>query len=222
MGEFLPLYSSLFPCPFCTLRSKNLLETVKRATSSLKAKSGTAKTGTINDTVSVELEDTQLEVSQHQRSFEALGIRGNRVLPPFSRSWQYREWNLSILKRVAEVSYQSPDPKRPIGQPERYSKVFEKGKVYLLRLINTSLDTTLIFSIDGHNITVIGSDFVPITPYETNAVLVGIGTSSVHGSTVWILYRLTFFPRPKISCGSQSESRHIISRRQLLDTNDTC
>ena len=66
-------------------------------------------------------------------------------------------------------------PNLPIGQPERYSKVFEKGKRYLLRLINTSLDTTFVFSIDGHNVTVVGADFVPIVPYSTNSVLVGIG-----------------------------------------------
>ena len=66
-------------------------------------------------------------------------------------------------------------PNLPIGQPERYSKVFERGKRYLLRLINTSLDTTFVFSIDGHNLTVIGADFVPIVPYNTSSVLVAIG-----------------------------------------------
>ncbi|KAL8823326.1 MAG: hypothetical protein Q9191_005957 [Dirinaria sp. TL-2023a] len=66
-------------------------------------------------------------------------------------------------------------PKLPIGQPERYSKVFKRGRRYLLRLINTSLDTTFVFSIDGHNVTVIGADFVPIEPYNTSSVLVAIG-----------------------------------------------
>ena len=105
--------------------------------------------------------------------------------------------------------YKTKDPKRPIGQPERYSKVFEKGKRYLLRLINTSMDTTFIFSIDGHIIHVIGSDFVPIEPYNTTAVLVGIGASSMQGSTV-ISRELTFFPRPKIPCCSRSSSRQTI------------
>lgn len=45
----------------------------------------------------------------------------------------------------------------------------------MLRLINTSADATFIFSIDKHNITVIGADFVPILPYTTDSVLVGIG-----------------------------------------------
>ena len=50
-----------------------------------------------------------------------------------------------------------------------------RGKLYLLRLINTSVDSTFIFSIDNHNLTIIETDFVPIHPYQTNSVLVAIG-----------------------------------------------
>lgn len=51
-----------------------------------------------------------------------------------------------------------------------------QGKKYLIRIINTSLDTDYIFSLDNHNLTVISSDFVPITPYDkvTN-IAVAIG-----------------------------------------------
>ena len=35
-----------------------------------------------------------------------------------------------------------------------------------------------MFSIDGHNLTVMSSDFVPIKPYETESVTVGIGKLS--------------------------------------------
>ena len=59
--------------------------------------------------------------------------------------------------------------------PKKYSTTFKEGKKYLLRLINTSVDSTWIFSIDGHDMQVIGIDFVPIKPYITNHVLVGIG-----------------------------------------------
>ncbi|KAF2002221.1 multicopper oxidase [Amniculicola lignicola CBS 123094] len=52
---------------------------------------------------------------------------------------------------------------------------FQKGKKYLLRLINTSVDAAFVFSIDGHNLTVVESDFVPIHNYTTNSVLIGIG-----------------------------------------------
>ena len=56
-----------------------------------------------------------------------------------------------------------------------YKMVFKKGKRYLLRLIKTSVDTTFVFSIDNHKITGMSSDFVPIKPYVTDSVLVGIG-----------------------------------------------
>jgi len=57
----------------------------------------------------------------------------------------------------------------------KYNTTFERGKRYLMRLINTSVETTFIFAIDNHNITVISSDFVPIKPYVTNHVVIGIG-----------------------------------------------
>ena len=46
---------------------------------------------------------------------------------------------------------------------------------YLMRLINTSVDTAFVFAIDDHKITVVGADFVPIKPYVTDHVVVGIG-----------------------------------------------
>ena len=80
-----------------------------------------------------------------------------------------------LLNGKGRYNYVNPKkPNLPIGQPERYNKILEKGRRYLLRLINTSLDTTFIFSIDGHNLTVIGADFVPIEPYNTRSVLVAI------------------------------------------------
>ena len=49
----------------------------------------------------------------------------------------------------------------------------------MLRIINTSVDTTYIFSIDNHNLTVMSTDFVPIEPYNTSHIVVGIGKSFV-------------------------------------------
>src|SRR4051812_39649381 len=46
---------------------------------------------------------------------------------------------------------------------------------YLLRVINTSFSTTFVFSIDNHKLEVVGADFVPIHPYNTSGILVGIG-----------------------------------------------
>ncbi|KKY23553.1 putative multicopper oxidase [Phaeomoniella chlamydospora] len=60
-------------------------------------------------------------------------------------------------------------------QTSRYNITVTRGKKYLLRIINTSVDTTFVFAIDNHNLTVIGSDFVSIHPYVTNSIRVGIG-----------------------------------------------
>ncbi|KAM0715961.1 hypothetical protein Q7P37_008475 [Cladosporium fusiforme] len=51
----------------------------------------------------------------------------------------------------------------------------KKGKKHRLRLINTGIDNNFHISIDGHNFTVITSDFVPIKPYVTNSVSINIG-----------------------------------------------
>lgn len=58
------------------------------------------------------------------------------------------------------------------------TKSIPQGARYLLRLINTSVDTTFIFSIDSHNLTVMSSDFVPIHSYTTDHVVIGIGMLS--------------------------------------------
>jgi hypothetical protein len=59
--------------------------------------------------------------------------------------------------------------------PERYNKTVEGRKRYLLRLINTSTDTTYVFAIDNHNFTVVESDLVPLQPYVTDHLAIGIG-----------------------------------------------
>ncbi|KAL8637645.1 MAG: hypothetical protein Q9228_005105 [Teloschistes exilis] len=60
-------------------------------------------------------------------------------------------------------------------QGYKFNTTVEGGKKYLMRLINTSVGTTFVFAIDNHNITVMSSDFVPIKPYVTDHVVVGIG-----------------------------------------------
>lgn len=52
---------------------------------------------------------------------------------------------------------------------------FQTGKVHRLRLINTGSSGTQKFSIDGHQMTIIAQDYVPIKPYTTNVVTLGLG-----------------------------------------------
>ncbi|OAL67389.1 multicopper oxidase [Trichophyton rubrum] len=65
-----------------------------------------------------------------------------------------------------------------------YSTLVKAGKKYLMRLINTSTDTTFVFSIDKHNFTVIGADLVPLEPYDTSHILIGIDVKD--GDSFWI------------------------------------
>ncbi|KAK3178645.1 hypothetical protein OEA41_000782 [Lepraria neglecta] len=50
-----------------------------------------------------------------------------------------------------------------------------RPKSYLLRLINTSMASTFIFSIDNHYLHIVGADFVPVMPYRRESILVAIG-----------------------------------------------
>lgn len=55
---------------------------------------------------------------------------------------------------------------------------FQRGKTHLLRLINAGAEALQRFSIDGHKMTVISNDFIPVEPYETDVVTLGIGQRS--------------------------------------------
>ncbi|KAF2195149.1 multicopper oxidase [Zopfia rhizophila CBS 207.26] len=49
------------------------------------------------------------------------------------------------------------------------------GKTHRLRIINMAIDASYRVSLDGHPFTVIANDFVPVVPYTTNYLQVGIG-----------------------------------------------
>jgi FtsP/CotA-like multicopper oxidase with cupredoxin domain len=51
----------------------------------------------------------------------------------------------------------------------------QSGKTYRLRLINTGGSANQKFSIDGISLTVIANDYVPVKPYTTDVVTLGIG-----------------------------------------------
>ena len=52
---------------------------------------------------------------------------------------------------------------------------FQSGKTHRLRLINAGAEGIQRFTIDGYEMTVIANDFVPIKPYPTNMVTLGVG-----------------------------------------------
>ncbi|MCJ1387718.1 hypothetical protein MMC18_000561 [Xylographa bjoerkii] len=52
---------------------------------------------------------------------------------------------------------------------------FQTGKTHRLRLINAGAEGMQRFTIDNHTMTVMANDFVPVEPYETNVVTLGVG-----------------------------------------------
>ena len=52
---------------------------------------------------------------------------------------------------------------------------FQKGLTHRLRLINAGAEGLQRFTIDNHVMTVVANDFVPIEPYNTTVVTLGIG-----------------------------------------------
>ncbi len=55
---------------------------------------------------------------------------------------------------------------------------FTKGKTFRLRLMNIGSQGMQRFTIDGMKMKVITQDFVPVVPYETDVVTLGIGQRS--------------------------------------------
>lgn len=54
----------------------------------------------------------------------------------------------------------------------------EKGKTYLLRIINAALNDELFFAISGHNMTVVEVDAVYTKPFTTQSILIGPGQTT--------------------------------------------
>lgn len=61
------------------------------------------------------------------------------------------------------------------GSGSYYEQVFDGGSSYLFRIVNSAIDTHFKFMIDNHTMTVVAMDFVPIVPYETDVLSIGIG-----------------------------------------------
>ncbi|TVY44616.1 oxidoreductase [Lachnellula subtilissima] len=87
-----------------------------------------------------------------------------------------------------------------------YSKMetfqFQPNKVHRLRLINAGADGIQRFAIDGHKMTIIANDFVPVVPYESDIISLGVGqrtdilvnASAGPGSSWWMRSNLTMPP----------------------------
>ncbi|KAE9365617.1 multicopper oxidase [Stipitochalara longipes BDJ] len=57
----------------------------------------------------------------------------------------------------------------------RFTTTFSAGTKYRIRLVNGAADTHFRFTIDNHTMEVISTDFVPIVPYNTTNLSIGMG-----------------------------------------------
>lgn len=62
----------------------------------------------------------------------------------------------------------------------RFNVSFTEGTSYRLRLVNAAVDSHFMFSVDGHTLEVISMDLVPITPYTTTVLSMGMGMAYSH------------------------------------------
>jgi FtsP/CotA-like multicopper oxidase with cupredoxin domain len=63
----------------------------------------------------------------------------------------------------------------PNATGKRFEMTVKKGSTYRFRLVNAAIQSTFKFYIDGHKLTVISADFVPIVPYQTEVVSISNG-----------------------------------------------
>ncbi|OQE28924.1 hypothetical protein PENFLA_c004G08458 [Penicillium flavigenum] len=70
-----------------------------------------------------------------------------------------------------------------LGTGKRSETVIQKGKKYRLRLLDAQADGWMKFSIDGHKLTVIAADLVPIVPYQTDSVILTSGIIRYEGAS---------------------------------------
>lgn len=98
------------------------------------------------------------------------------TMDPAAAGPVFSDNNLINGKNNYDCSQLPSDDKTPCNSNAGISKFkFKKNKVHRLRLINPGAEALQRFSIDGHKMTVIANDFVPVEPYETDVVTIGIG-----------------------------------------------
>ncbi|KAA8899145.1 multicopper oxidase [Sphaerosporella brunnea] len=57
----------------------------------------------------------------------------------------------------------------------RFETTVTSGSSYRFRIVNGAIDSMFKFMIDNHNLTVIAADLVPIVPYTTSVLSIGMG-----------------------------------------------
>ncbi|KNG91191.1 putative extracellular dihydrogeodin oxidase/laccase [Aspergillus nomiae NRRL 13137] len=104
----------------------------------------------------------------------------------FLNDWPHRTFNEMYINQISNpatpvidtglinmTNVWTTSDGETVGQ--RFKTEFVPGKKYRIRLVNAAMHAHFRFSIDDHNLTVIASDFVPIVPFATNNIAIGMG-----------------------------------------------
>ncbi|KAL2016586.1 hypothetical protein VTK56DRAFT_3287 [Thermocarpiscus australiensis] len=136
--------------------------------------------------------------------------------------------NLINGKMNFDCSTVAPGDKTPCTNSAGISKFrFQTGKTHRLRLINSGANGIQHFSIDGHTLTVIEEDFVPVKPYNTTVVKLGFGQRTdvlVTANVGKGRFRLLDAIEPHrmlVSAAAERRRRHLLRQgRHIQDTNE--
>jgi FtsP/CotA-like multicopper oxidase with cupredoxin domain len=108
----------------------------------------------------------------HKEYFDII----KEMLAPNASPRVFSDNNLINGKMNFDCSKVAPNDTTPCVNNAGISKFkFQTGKTHRLRLINSGGDGVQRFSIDEHTLTVIAEDFVPVKPYNTSVVTLGVG-----------------------------------------------
>ncbi|PVH70990.1 multicopper oxidase [Cadophora sp. DSE1049] len=92
----------------------------------------------------------------------------------------------------------------------RFTTTVVAGESYRIRLVNGAIDTHWKFMIDSHNMTVMAMDLVPIVPYNTQVLSIGMGqrydivvTATESSGNFWIR------AIPQVACSDNENADNI-------------
>jgi FtsP/CotA-like multicopper oxidase with cupredoxin domain len=101
------------------------------------------------------------------------------VGPIVLTDWYHKDYYQIVEDTVSNCTdlcfLQTSDSNLIQGRPNGTTFRFTPGKKHRLRLINAGSEGMQKFTIDGHNMTIIANDFVPVEPYQSQVVTLGIG-----------------------------------------------
>ncbi|KAM3305559.1 laccase-14-like [Capsicum chacoense] len=63
----------------------------------------------------------------------------------------------------------------PCSRNDTFNLTVEKGKTYLLRMVNAVMNNLMFFSIANHELTVVGTDAAYVKPFKTNYITISPG-----------------------------------------------